>query len=441
MPPARRVPANLAAARLKRHPAPSAAAAPPLTDPPVTDPPVADPPAIIREPIRWHRKPSGRAPQIGLDGLEAEWDYEVGCWCDPGGSVHEVMHNKKRKLTAEAQRAPCVQIDSDLGRVACVPTQRRPLPSGTWDDTLQALLFEGRYAPCSSPLQVGCRVQTVQKHSVAVHGVRWYKGVVLDVEADGNSYTIEYDDGEISVLVTSDTTEIIVPELTDPTASRLEFVTEDSIAKLNAKMLAHGKKILNMSEAAAAREAAEKDELCSSSVTEAEKKMAAASSDSDDDVPVGEVVRCLMDKDCLLPTSFHGIALALAKDGTSYLGVRVAARDANGRALYCATQVGEQHGHPPPKRRHRPQGQGDRVPEQYQVLQAVLQLGVLAGVYTPAQVQLIECDFGRRRADTHATGKLNVAHDAKTGRRGKQVSDNVGVGKRAIAQLKTELNC
>ena len=143
--------------------------------------------------------------------------------------------------------------------------------------------------------------------------------------------------------------EIIVPELTDATASRLEFVTEDSIAKLNAKMLAHGKKILNMSEAAAAREAAEKDELCSSSVTEAEKKMAAASSDSDDDVPVGEVVRCLMDKDCLLPTSFHGIALALAKDGTSYLGVRVAARDANGRALYCATQVGEQHGHPPPK--------------------------------------------------------------------------------------------
>ena len=41
--------------------------------------------------------------------------------------------------------------------------------------------------------------------------------------------------------------EIIVPELTDATASRLEFVTEDSIAKLNAKMLAHGKKILNMS--------------------------------------------------------------------------------------------------------------------------------------------------------------------------------------------------
>jgi hypothetical protein len=116
---------------------------PPVADPPVTDPPVTDPPASCAatsstataapvtappsgpaDPPR-HRKPSGRAPRIGLDGPEAEWDYDVGCWRSPSGSVHDVMHNKKRKLTAEAQRALCVQIDSEICDAAgCVPTQR-----------------------------------------------------------------------------------------------------------------------------------------------------------------------------------------------------------------------------------------------------------------------------------------------------------------------------
>ena len=200
MPPARKVPANLAAARKKRHPAapapeqpaaqenlapeqlpaaslaasvsalsmaaaagssaaakesdlqqesglqltvaapPVAAplAAPPVAAPLVADPPlssaaassaaatalVAAPPSEPPDPPR-HRKPSGRAPRIGLDGPEAEWDHDVGCWRTPGGSVHEVLHNKKRRLDAEAQRALCVQIDGEIVDASgCVPTQR-----------------------------------------------------------------------------------------------------------------------------------------------------------------------------------------------------------------------------------------------------------------------------------------------------------------------------
>ena len=116
MSPKRKVPANLAAARAKRHPT----AAPPavLEEPAaqenrpvqsattalVTAPP--DPPR--------HRKPSGRAPTIGLDGPEAEWDYGDGCWRTPGGSVHEVLQHKKLKLSAEAERALCVDIDREV---------------------------------------------------------------------------------------------------------------------------------------------------------------------------------------------------------------------------------------------------------------------------------------------------------------------------------------
>ena len=228
MPPARKAPANLAAARKKRHPAPltrleqfaaqenlapeqlpaaslaatttstsppaaagsrdaeaegsdtpvvdlplagaaapSAAAAPPVAAPPVADPPVADspvadppvadppascaatsstataapvtaPPSGPADPPR-HRKPSGRAPRIGLDGPEAEWDYDVGCWRSPGGSVHDVMHNKKRKLTAEAQRALCVQIDSEICDAAGQATEG----SGLSTSSTESVEYQG----------------------------------------------------------------------------------------------------------------------------------------------------------------------------------------------------------------------------------------------------------------------------------------------------------
>ena len=138
-----------------------------------------------------------------------------------------------------------------------MPSPVSPSLSATWDDTLLVLLLEGRYAPCSSPLEVESRVQTVQKCSAAVHGIRWYRGRVSEVDPEGPAYTIEYDDNEISVLIASDPTEIILPELTAAAVSRLDLVTDDSIAKLNVKALAHAKKILGISEAAAAREAAE----------------------------------------------------------------------------------------------------------------------------------------------------------------------------------------
>ena len=66
-------------------------------------------------------KPRGYAPKI--DGVEAMWDDEVGCWRKPdGGGEHTVAHNAKAK--AETAKAKAKEEQLRLVREAHARRER-----------------------------------------------------------------------------------------------------------------------------------------------------------------------------------------------------------------------------------------------------------------------------------------------------------------------------
>ena len=78
-------------------------------------------------------------------------------------------------------------------------------------------------------------------------------------------------------------------------------------------------------------------------------------------------------------------------------------------------------------------------PQPSKVLQAWLQYGFVSNVFSEAQIAVIECSFGRIRAETAATGSAAQASDGRTGRRGKATSDLVRTGKRSAMEFKKTL--
>ena len=171
MPPKRKVPSNLAAARAKRHahtfPTNDAAdadasdaAAPPANTAAPTDTPAsanpasssmhADPgggsrpPADLPAPTacsQLHPKPRGPVPCVvqrdGLepqwDGLEpCSWDAAKGCWRAPDGSEHVPQRNPKRAAARAADREEAEEIDAEATRLA---REAASHPEAAWRTT------------------------------------------------------------------------------------------------------------------------------------------------------------------------------------------------------------------------------------------------------------------------------------------------------------------
>ena len=155
MPPKKKVPANLAAARKNRHssagepaaaqqsaqpqppheppqPQPPSQPPPPQPQPPSQPPP---PPAQQQQPQQqqpqqpsaptWDDaaaasssaaaalipRPRGPTPKVG--SVDATWDGVDGCWRGPDGSEHTPADNPKRDAEADARRELCVRIDRE----------------------------------------------------------------------------------------------------------------------------------------------------------------------------------------------------------------------------------------------------------------------------------------------------------------------------------------
>ena len=121
MPPKKKVPPNLAAARCKRHQAQA-----PAQQQQQTDADVEMPDAIgLDEPIAGQcvsvvaatdaprfPRPRGYAPKV--DGAACDWDGEAGCWRRPDGSVHVVLESNEK---AKAETAKAKAEEERLSRV------------------------------------------------------------------------------------------------------------------------------------------------------------------------------------------------------------------------------------------------------------------------------------------------------------------------------------